>query len=75
METPTFINHNNYNLFGVIHEPESINKDVKLSTGIVFCYPFAEEKLISHRVFVNLARRLTKEGYYCFRFDYYGAWR
>lgn len=40
--------------------------------GIVFCHPFAEEKLISHRVLVNLARSLCNEGYYVLRFDYMG---
>ncbi len=72
METPTFFNHNNYNLFGVLHEPESINEHAGTSTGIVFCSPFAEEKLLSHRVMVNLAREITKVGIYCFRFDYMG---
>jgi exosortase A-associated hydrolase 2 len=74
METPLFLKNKNYNLLGVIHEPEpkKPNEPKKQTTGIVFCHPFAEEKLIAHRVMVNLARRLTKEGLYCFRFDYMG---
>ena len=77
METPLFLKNKNYNLFGVIHEPEprksnKLNELKKQTTGIVFCHPFAEEKLIAHRVMVNLARRLTKEGISCFRFDYMG---
>jgi exosortase A-associated hydrolase 2 len=78
METPLFFNNNNYRLFGVLHEP-----DVSASTlhptpsplnglGMVFCHPFAEEKLISHRVTVNLARRFAKEGIRCLRFDEMG---
>ena len=71
METPFFFKTHNYNLFGVFHEPET-NKHSKPSVGIVFCHPFAEEKLISHRVMVNLARKLTEAGFYCLRFDYMG---
>jgi len=78
METPFFFNNNNYRLFGVLHEPD-LNPSTQppppytlQGVGIVFCHPFAEEKLISHRVMVNLARRLTKEGIYCLRFDEMG---
>jgi len=77
METPFFFENNNYNLFGVLHEPEpnkhkKLNEPNKPPMGLVFCHPFAEEKLISHRVMVNLARILAKEGIYCLRFDYMG---
>lgn len=74
METPLFFKNKNYNLFGVLHEPEpnQLNKLNQQNIGIVFCHPFAEEKLIAHRVLVNLARRLTNEGIYCFRFDCMG---
>ena len=71
METPLFFKNINYKLFGVLHQPEH-GELTKPSLGIVFCHPFAEEKLIVHRVMVNLARRLTKEGIYCLRFDYMG---
>ena len=73
METPLFLKNNNYNLFGVLHKPDIPNSAlIPYNLGIVFCHPFAEEKLIAHRVMVNLARRFTKEGLYCFRFDYMG---
>lgn len=73
METPLFFKNKNYNLFGVLHEPDTPNSTlIHHSLGLVFCHPFAEEKLIAHRVMVNLARRLTKEGICCFRFDYMG---
>ncbi|MDY6896414.1 MAG: alpha/beta hydrolase, partial [Thermotogota bacterium] len=48
------------------------NNQRRLPIGIVFCHPFAEEKLISHRVMVNLARRLSSDGYYVLRFDFMG---
>lgn len=86
METPLFFKNKDYNLFGVLHEPEP-NQPNKLSqpnqpnqpgqlsqqqVGVVFCHPFAEEKLISHRVMVNLARKLTAHGLTCLRFDEMG---
>jgi exosortase A-associated hydrolase 2 len=78
MEIPVFFKNQSYNLFGVLHQPED-----KISSpspalgsnphfGLVFCHPFAEEKLISHRTIVNLARCLAKTGIWCLRFDYMG---
>ena len=67
-ETPFFFDGNGYRLFGVVHDPE-----VKAnSRGFVFCHPFAEEKLWTHRVFVNFARSLAQKGYHVLRFDYMG---
>lgn len=73
METPLFFNNNDYRIFGVLHTPE--NKDAPLynhKLGVVLCHPFAEEKLISHRVSVNLARSLITQGVTCLRFDEMG---
>jgi exosortase A-associated hydrolase 2 len=67
-ETPFFFPNGSYNLFGILHEPE-IEPN---GEGFVFCHPFAEEKLWSHRVFVNFARELAKIGYTVLRFDYMG---
>jgi len=67
-ETPFFFPNGSYNLFGVLHEPESSpNQD-----GFVFCSPFGEEKLWTHRVYVNFARELASRGYPVLRFDYMG---
>ena len=71
MEIPLFLKNKSYKLFGVLHQPEQ-NHLTKSSLGIVFCHPFAEEKLFAHRVMVNIARKLTVDGYYCLRFDYMG---
>ncbi len=38
----------------------------------VFCNPFLEEKVFSHPVYINFARRLSKEGWPVLRFDYEG---
>lgn len=67
-ETPFFFPNGSYNLFGILHEPEKIPNN----QGFVFCHPFAEEKLWTHRVFVNFARELAKKGYTILRFDYMG---
>jgi exosortase A-associated hydrolase 2 len=75
MEIPLFFKNNGYNLFGVLHEPggtPSPRHPAPCNLGFVFCHPFAEEKLISHRVMVNLARTLTNKGMYCLRFDFMG---
>lgn len=38
----------------------------------VFCHPFGEEKLWTHRVFVTFARALARRGHPVLRFDYRG---
>ncbi len=53
----------------MLHSP----KHLVGNTGFVMSHPFGEEKLWSHRVFVSMARELTKLGYTVFRFDYMGA--
>ena len=75
METPLFFKSNGYNLFGILHEPDERPSTAASSPcplGIVFCHPFAEEKLISHRIMLNVARTLTNKGIYCLRFDFMG---
>ena len=73
METPLFFKNKDYNLFGILHQPDITNASlIHHNLGFVFCHPFAEEKLIAHRVMVNFARRLAKEGIFFFRFDYMG---
>ena len=67
-ETPFFFPNGSYNIFGILHEHEIESN----GEGFVFCHPFAEEKLWSHRVFVNFARELAKIGYTILRFDYMG---
>lgn len=74
MEEAFYLNNNTYKLFGVIHYPlKNGNSPIfKSKIGIILCSPFAEEKLISQRVMVSLARRLCSEGFSCVRFDYMG---
>ncbi len=68
-EIPLFFDSSNTRLFGVIHAPENDNAK---KTGIVLVAPFAEEKLWSLRVFVNMARLLASRGYHVMRFDHSG---
>jgi len=67
-ETPLYFGDDEEQLFGVLHIPVSHN----LNCGFVFCHPFAEEKLWSHRVFVSFARKLVEMGYTVLRFDHRG---
>ena len=67
-ETPFFFSNQGQNLFGVLHEPCTDGRQ----TGFLLCYPFAEEKLWVHRVYVNFARELARRGYPVLRFDYMG---
>ena len=67
-ETPFFFSNGPYRLFGVLHEAEGEPN----GEGFVFCSPFGEEKLWTHRVFVTFARELSKAGYSVLRFDYMG---
>ena len=48
MEAPFFIENNANKIFAVLHRPKPNENDNQNNplTGIVFCHPFAEEKLI-----------------------------
>ena len=72
IESPFFFTNDNYRLFGVLHSPNDQCPLAGHKLGIVFCTPFAEEKTITHRVVVNIARALAREGIACLRFDFMG---
>jgi exosortase A-associated hydrolase 2 len=67
-ETPFYFSNGTRALFGVFHEPAASGAQ----TPYVFCHPFGEEKLWTHRVFVSFARRLASDGHPVLRFDYMG---
>ncbi|MFN2329962.1 MAG: serine aminopeptidase domain-containing protein [Chromatocurvus sp.] len=67
-EQPFFFAANGYRVFAVMHYPK---RDVPRGV-FVFCHPFAEEKLWSHRVYVNFARELARRGFAALRLDYMG---
>jgi exosortase A-associated hydrolase 2 len=57
-----------YQLVGMLHRPVGAPKG-----GIVFCYPFGEERKSSHRAFVHTARAFAEAGFGALRFDYRGC--
>ncbi len=63
-EVSFFFPHEGESLFGVLHRAHRDS-----ATGLVFCYPFAEERQESHRVMANLAARLAENGSHVLRFD------
>jgi exosortase A-associated hydrolase 2 len=67
-ETPFFF-EGDAALFGVMHLPAN---GVRAREAWVFCHPFGEEKLWTHRVFVTFARRLAAAGSAVLRFDHRG---
>lgn len=67
-ETPFFFRLGEDQLFAVLHRPKSGTS----RQGIVLCHALAEERLWSHRVYVNLARDLAREGFATLRFDFRG---
>lgn len=68
METPIFFGDEANQMFGVLHTPERKSP----RSGLLLCHAFGEEKLWSHRVFVNLAREAANRGFAVFRFDHRG---
>ena len=67
-ETPFFFELGEHRLFAVLHRPIA----GVARRGVVLCHALAEEKLWSHRVYVNLARELAREGIAVLRFDFRG---
>jgi alpha/beta superfamily hydrolase len=70
-EKPLFFeNRDGKRLFGILHRPEPDTS--RVGPAVVYCAPLFEEKLWSHRIAVNLARPLARQGTAVFRFDYFG---
>ncbi|TSC22668.1 alpha/beta fold hydrolase [Corallococcus sp. Z5C101001] len=67
--TPCFFGTSERQLFGVHHPAQGSER----STGVVLCYPAAQEYMLTHWAFRKLAGMLTREGFHVFRFDYYGT--
>src|SRR5689334_5188820 len=61
-----FLNRDGQRLFGVLHHGAAAG------LAVVVCAPLFDEKLWSHRVFVNFARYCAARGVSVLRFDYYG---
>lgn len=59
IQEPFFMDGGNAQLYSVLFMPE---KDFS-NKVLLFCHPLFEEKKASHRVLVELARKLTERGY------------
>jgi len=57
-------------LFGVYHPPGDVEER---PVGIVLCYPLGQEYMRAHRAFVQMAKRLSAEGFHVLRFDFSGC--
>jgi uncharacterized protein len=57
-------------LYGVHHPVRGLSPR---RTGVVLCYPFAQEYMRAHRAFRQMAMLLSGEGFETFRFDYSGT--
>ena len=68
METPFFFENGATKLFGVTHTPDGTAEN----KGYILIHAFGEEKLWSHRVFVNFAREAAARGFPVLRFDLAG---
>ena len=68
-ETPFFFPGDGVSLFGLLHEPAVPQAD---RSAFVFCHPFGEEKLWTHRAWVSFARALAGRGHPVLRFDLRG---
>jgi pimeloyl-ACP methyl ester carboxylesterase len=67
---PQFIDSNGRRLFSVYHEPEVMDHG---DIGVVFCYPYGQEYIRCHKLYVNMANKLASRGFHALRFDYYGT--
>jgi len=67
-ETPFFFPGDGVSLFGILHEPAAAGD----RPAFVFCHPFGEEKLWTHRACVSFARELAARGHAVLRFDLRG---
>jgi uncharacterized protein len=65
-----FIEKGSKQLYSVYHEPEISTKD---KTGVVLCYPFGQEYIRCHKLYLNLANKLAASGFHVLRFDYFGT--
>ena len=64
-EEPFFFAQGTERLFGIFHAAGLRSA----RRGFVFCHPFMEEKLWTHRVYVSFARALARRGHPVLRFD------
>jgi pimeloyl-ACP methyl ester carboxylesterase len=67
---PFFFGDTGSALYGVHHPPRG---STPRASGVVLCYPFAQEYMRAHRAFRQLSLLLSGEGFHTLRFDYSGT--
>lgn len=67
--TPMFFGASESPLFGVLHEPEG---DAR-GHGVLLCPPIGQEHVRAHWAFRQIAQALSRAGFHCLRFDWFGA--
>jgi len=67
-ELHVFVNNMGERISTVLHIP-----DETPAPTVVFCHGFTAHKIEAHRLFVNAARRICKEGFVAVRFDFRGS--
>lgn len=67
---PFFFGDTGTALYGVHHPPRG---STERASGIVLCYPFAQEYMRAHRAFRQLSLLLSAAGFHTLRFDYRGT--
>lgn len=65
--TPYFFASGNRRLMGLYHAPEAPRTP---RSAVIFCNPFGQEAIRSHRMYRVLADRMARSGYAALRFDY-----
>jgi alpha/beta superfamily hydrolase len=65
--TPYFFESRGRRLLGLYHAPESV---LDPRPAVVFCNPFGQEAIRSHRMYRVLADRVARAGFAALRFDY-----
>lgn len=67
---PFYFGDSDKQLYGVYDPPRS---NTLSDTGVLLCYPMAQEYMRCHWAIRQLVNRLSHAGMHCMRFDYYGT--
>ena len=57
-------------LYSIYNPPQGFNHE---DIGVVLCYPYGQEYTRCHKLYSNMAQRLSQVGFHVLRFDYYGT--
>jgi len=69
---PVTFSNKGQQLIGIFHMPDNLKSEEK-APGIVMFHGFTGNRTEAHRLFVQVARRLSKSGFIVLRFDFRGS--